>query len=603
MVIKKYLHGTKKVRVFTYKKPPRMKKKHICSIQLKMLKKFLTHTISAAGISHVMRTKSTCRRIFWIITLLTSTIMMMVMTYGVLQEYLKYPKAWQSTTVAVKSLEFPAVTICSRFLVPRMNAREAGLSYMEDMKRYLNKIPVRKVPTFVRKKCHVNPLCTWDRFSEHCVCQKDPCDTPLCYAPKGSPICMCSKRLCDWNSDGCRMIQDNDQHSCICRHDFDFSPFTRNTKYHNREFNETLLGNISEPVLNFVKKLKSGITSDLNDLDAHLVPEIKILDDFGISYDGLIISCNFDGVDCDTKKDFTTLYSPNYGKCYMFNYIGTHNGKDLPATKLVTRAGRDNGLQLYLQTRRINMLPLYSRQLGARVTIHDPRSLPFSRESGFDLRHRDLNSISIQEQEVHRLGPPFGRCKRDGYNETSYFQEKPYNQIDCERRCLNKYVYSKCNCYHRMFMSAVTVPNGIRACKDDELDCFKDVFEEINSNKVNCHCAAPCREKKYKVSISVGKINKNFFRFIKKIRTLKMVGNTLSTFQRESREDLIGVLVFYQSMSIRNITETSIYSGNFLISNIGGNLGLFLGLSLITFVEIAEFLFDVTRKTLFKRYS
>lgn len=87
------------------------------------------------------------------------------------------------------------------------------------------------------------------------------------------------------------------------------------------------------------------------------------------------------------------------------------------------------GLQLYLQTRRTNMLPLYARRLGARVTIHDPRSLPFSRESGFDLRHRDLHSLSIRDQEVHRLGPPFGRCGKDGDNETSSYQEKPYNQI------------------------------------------------------------------------------------------------------------------------------------------------------------------------------
>lgn len=80
------------------------------------------------------------------------------------------------------------------------------------------------------------------------------------------------------------------------------------------------------------------------------------------------------------------------------------------------------------------MLPLYARRLGARVTIHDPRSLPFSRETGFDLRHRDLHSLSIQDQEINRLGPPFGHCSGDEeittFQETDLsYQDKPYNQI------------------------------------------------------------------------------------------------------------------------------------------------------------------------------
>ncbi|GIX74762.1 hypothetical protein CEXT_566861 [Caerostris extrusa] len=71
-----------------------------------------------------------------------------------------------------------------------------------------------------------------------------------------------------------------------------------------------------------------------------------------------------------------------------------------------------------------------------------------------------------------------------------------------------------------------------------------------------------------------------------------MVDGTLSTVEPEFRLDLMGVVVFYQTMSITNLSETSIYSWEFLIANIGGSLGLLLGASLITFVEIGEFIAD-----------
>lgn len=37
-----------------------------------------------------------------------------------------------------------------------------------------------------------------------------------------------------------------------------------------------------------------------------------------------------------------TLYSPIYGKCYMFNYVGVFNDKDTPV-KRARQAGRQHG--------------------------------------------------------------------------------------------------------------------------------------------------------------------------------------------------------------------------------------------------------------------
>ncbi|XP_035233772.1 amiloride-sensitive sodium channel subunit gamma-like [Stegodyphus dumicola] len=110
-------------------------------------------------------------------------------------------------------------------------------------------------------------------------------------------------------------------------------------------------------------------------------------------------------------------------------------------------------------------------------------------------------------------------------------------------------------------------------------------------------------EKNFNVYISASKLNKDFFRIVKKIKTLKLVNGTPHVAEPQFKMDMMGLLVFYKTLTITNMTETSIYSWEFLVANIGGNLGLFLGLSLITFVEIIEFIVDVLAKYLYSVYK
>ncbi|GFY53410.1 amiloride-sensitive sodium channel subunit beta [Trichonephila inaurata madagascariensis] len=90
--------------------------------------------------------------------------------------------------------------------------------------------------------------------------------------------------------------------------------------------------------------IRSSKTSDMHDMEYKLLPNVKTLDDYGISYDTLIVSCNYQGFTCDINEDMTTLYSPNHGKCYMFNYVGEEDPKVPKKPKVVRHAGRDHGL-------------------------------------------------------------------------------------------------------------------------------------------------------------------------------------------------------------------------------------------------------------------
>ncbi|CAL1275778.1 unnamed protein product, partial [Larinioides sclopetarius] len=553
---------------------------------------FLSDGLSSAGVSQIARARSRWRRMFWTAIITTFAIFTILTTIRVIDEYFKYPKAWQTKSESAKELEFPAVTVCGRFLVPRMNAKEAKLEYMNDLYKFLHSIPSYNVSMSMKTRCIEDPLCTYKQFVEKCKCYKNPCNTTQCHPFQNDDSCNCSKRLCDWKDtlspEACQ-LKDGKEEICSCRRDFEYPFYNPNATSSREPLNVSALGNVSKQVLDVINQIKFSRTSDINDQDSKFLPGVRTLDNFGISYDTLIVSCNFQGQKCSVRDDFTTLYSAAFGKCYMFNYVGEEEAQLLKKPKIVKSPGRHYGLHLYLQSERKNILPLFARSLGARVVIHDPRSLPISREGGFDIRHGDSSSISIRYAEINRLGPPWGRCAKDGDNTTSSYLIKPYNQIACERQCMNDVVFQRCKCYHRRFMTGTPSPTGDRVCTHDKDRCFQSVLDDISEEKVKCDCPEPCKEIKYRLTISRSELNKAFVRLVKKAKSLKMVHGVLATVEPKFRLDLLGVSVFYQDFSINSISETSIYSFEFLIANIGGSLGLFLGASFITFVEIIEF--------------
>ncbi|XP_035667363.1 acid-sensing ion channel 1-like [Branchiostoma floridae] len=61
----------------------------------------------------------------------------------------------------------------------------------------------------------------------------------------------------------------------------------------------------------------------------------------------------------------------------------------------------------------------------------------------------------------------------------------------------------------------------------------------------------------------------------------------------EIREGFIQVTVYFENMKIEHIYETPSYEVENLLGDIGGQLGLWMGISIMTVIELAEFLTDV----------
>ena len=81
-------------------------------------------------------------------------------------------------------------------------------------------------------------------------------------------------------------------------------------------------------------------------------------------------------------------------------------------------------------------------------------------------------------------------------------------------------------------------------------------------------------------------------------KSLNITNRTLS--QEEIKNSIIKFSIYYESMSYTLSTESPTLDVEGLLAYIGGTLGLFLGISVLTFVEFVEialaFIFHVMKK-------
>lgn len=61
----------------------------------------------------------------------------------------------------------------------------------------------------------------------------------------------------------------------------------------------------------------------------------------------------------------------------------------------------------------------------------------------------------------------------------------------------------------------------------------------------------------------------------------------------EIRENMFGVSIYYDELKYTYISETAAIDSASLVSNIGGTLGLFLGMSILSFVEVIELVIEL----------
>jgi hypothetical protein len=113
----------------------------------------------------------------------------------------------------------------------------------------------------------------------------------------------------------------------------------------------------------------------------------------------------------------------------------------------------------------------------------------------------------------------------------------------------------------------------------------------------NClhSCPLECIQNLYKTSITFNQLSENEF-FLLAIRNNSNLNSDF--IQRrldvtKARESFVKVNIFYDSLSYTLSTESPQMNGVTLLGSIGGNLGLFLGVSVFSLCELIEVVLEI----------
>ncbi len=367
----------------------------------------------------------------------------------------------------------------------------------------------------------------------------------------------------------------------------------------------------------------------------------------GVQLEGFVVNCHYAGHRCNNSRDFRHFFDPYYFNCY------TYEAPDPSEIDDSLSEGIENGWSAILlsgsgmldQNDEIRMLPglhewrsAVSASEGVRVVIHPPNTTPYPFTEGFDVPPGFSASFGIHPRRNFRVGQPHGNCSNN--NPFGDGSER-YRLMACQKMCVQHYIINGCGCTDVGLPMLPKYKDIIRCRNDDQfpdecmfnatqkcldillamhtrITCSREIKSRLTKNTTalqDCQCHPPCDEVAYDVSYSLSKwpaagyegdaayfdvfgIEQFTMRFNK--------SNTLGKFdmfqdyfkienRAESMKDFARLNVYIADSNVLKTTESPDYTQNQLVSDIGGQLGLWVGISIITLTEVLELLVDVFR--------
>jgi amiloride-sensitive sodium channel subunit alpha len=149
----------------------------------------------------------------------------------------------------------------------------------------------------------------------------------------------------------------------------------------------------------------------------------------------------------------------------------------------------------------------------------------------------------------------------------------------------------------------------VKACLNKtELYCINEIeldFADSYSQKCFSKCPLECETVTYDYSVSnLDFPSRKFYETIINDKTFyKILSNTLGTNATYNlyQENFLSLNVYLSNNKYTQITEIPKISLIDLISSIGGSIGIFLGLSIFSLIEVLELFFQVIIITIFKK--
>ncbi|KAH3830223.1 hypothetical protein DPMN_103464 [Dreissena polymorpha] len=337
-------------------------------------------------------------------------------------------------------------------------------------------------------------------------------------------------------------------------------------------------------MVNTAEKFKMRLSSYSED-------ELKALSQ---PYNKFVLTCTFAGKSCSRPalgKD-SIIRTYDYGLCYVFD---PEKQAGISPSGEVSSSGQRYGLELLLNVDQYANVPFVTSSSG--VVIYplydvgeylDANALVYV-PPGFKA------DIAVSQSEYERV---------PGKNDENPMCDVNSNASvhDCIRKCRQENIAQRCSCYQHFFLfKARTFDNNtdIRPCDSDEdYECILRTLDEFtNSTPSGCKCNNPCREEFYTSDVAlISWPNEKYLPILLQIIRKKTPWGKEAFDRNTIRDNLLLVRIYLKTLSYEVVKESYAYEIANFLSDIGGQLGLWAGFSVLSILELVELVFLLVAK-------
>ncbi|XP_055994883.1 amiloride-sensitive sodium channel subunit beta isoform X2 [Sorex fumeus] len=274
----------------------------------------------------------------------------------------------------------------------------------------------------------------------------------------------------------------------------------------------------------------------------------------------LILACLF-GVEPCSHRNFTAIFHPDYGNCYIFNWGMTEQA--LPSAN----PGAEFGLKLLLDIGQEDYVPFLTPTAGARLLLHEQRSFPFIKDEG-------VYAMAGAETSIGVL-------------------------VACIRSCFQDHMIRNCSCGHYLY----PLPRGERYCSTRDFPDWAYCYSALRmsvAQRETCIglCKESCNDTQYKMTISMAdwpsESSEDWIFHVLSQERDQSANVTLS------RKGILKLNIYFQEFNYRTIEESAANNIVWLLSNLGGQFGFWMGGSVLCLIEFGEIIIDFLWITVIK---
>ncbi|XP_044308476.1 amiloride-sensitive sodium channel subunit beta [Varanus komodoensis] len=342
----------------------------------------------------------------------------------------------------------------------------------------------------------------------------------------------------------------------------------------------------------------------------------------GYRAEDMVLACLYGAEPC-SHRNFTHLYHPDHGNCYVFNW-----GMDKELL-ISSNPGAEFGLKIILDISQQDYIPFLTTTAGARLMLHKQRSFPFLNDQGIYVMSGTETSIGILVDELERMGRPYSECTMNGSDVPvkNLYEDYPVSQGEarlsepcagctadpsgtgqhkvlysiqaCLRSCFQAQMVQHCRCAHYSF----PLPRGAEYCNsEDHPDwayCYSALRVSLDHRQVCIQsCKETCNNTQYKMTISMADWPSEASEdWIFHILSYERDASTNVTLDRNG---IIKLNIYFQEYNYRTISEAAATTIVSLLSNLGGQFGFWMGGSVLCLIEFGEILIDFLWITVLK---